>query len=76
MLHYPLTWNWTKVGTPLTAGTHYNLDRSRYFYVTLSDLAEPEEPKEISELIYAIFMPEWESNHDGIVKKKQTKAFG
>ena len=43
---YRLTLNLTRVETRLMVGMHYNLDRSRCFYVTLSDLAEPKEPHE------------------------------
>lgn len=50
--NHRLTLNLTKVETQLMVGKHYNLDRSRYFYVTLLDLEEPEEShREISELI-------------------------
>ena len=41
-----------RVETQLKVGMHYNLDRSRCFYVTLLDLAEPKEPhREIGELL-------------------------
>ena len=50
-------------------GMHYNLDRSRCFYVTLLDLEEPEEShKEISELINTGHKQKGRN-------KKQTKGF-
>ena len=47
-----LTLSLMRVETQLKVGMHYNLDRSRCFYVTLLDLAEPKEPhREIGELL-------------------------
>ena len=50
--NHRLTLNLMRVETPLMVGKHYNLDRSRCFYATLLDLAEPKEPhREISQLL-------------------------